>query len=304
MASLVQRAGFTRATTSALSVVVSVFDAMACFNPLGGWMGQRANDSGRYPVVFRLRDGWIDKPIDLPCGKCIGCLQDKARSWAIRCYHESTQHRRNAFVTLTYRDENCPDQVSKPDLQLFFKRLRARGVKFRYFACGEYGGMFGRPHYHCLFFGQDFREGSQALGIAGEYYTSKFLDDTWSNGHVTVAPCEPGSVFYTAGYQLKNLDQPTAFHLGSRRPYIGAGWLSRYHDDIARLGFVTIEGKKFPIPASYLKRPEFAAEFEELVESRRAHIEGLSPGERWDRRSALRSREKNLARKTTFKKAC
>lgn len=267
---------------------------MACFNPLGGWYGRKANDSGRTPIVFSLRDGYIDRPIDLPCGKCIGCLRDKANAWAVRCYHESTLHDRNCFVTLTYREEECPQRLRQSDLQRFFKRMRSRGVKLRYFACGEYGGRFGRPHYHALIFGQDFREGSIPLGTAGQYYTAPLLDETWGHGFVTIGALEAGSAFYVAGYSLKNLGDEDAFHCASKRPYIGHGWLAKYHDDIVRNGFVTIGGKRFTVPRSYLDRPEFRFEFDELRESRRAHIEAQTPAQIVARRESARSREINM----------
>lgn len=44
-----------------------------------------------------------------------------------------------------------PLTLCKKHLQDFFKRLRKNtGVKLQYFACGEYGKKFGRPHYHLL----------------------------------------------------------------------------------------------------------------------------------------------------------
>lgn len=246
-----------------------------------------------------MRDGWADRPIDLPCGKCLGCLRDKARAWAVRCYHESTQHERNCFVTLTYRDEDCPQALRCSDLQGFFKRLRSRGYSFRYFACGEYGGRFGRPHYHALLFGQDFRDRCIPLGIKGEYYTSAVLDETWGHGFVTLGSLEPGSAFYVAGYSLKNLDRDDCFHVASKRPYIGHGWLARYHDDIARNGFVTIGGTKMAVPKSYLLRPEFALEFDALRESRRLHVASMTPEEVQQRRESARARETNLRAQIT-----
>lgn len=263
-------------------------------------MAREPNDNGRVPVVFRVRDGWGDKPVDLPCGKCVGCLQDKARGWAVRCFHESTQHLRNCFVTLTYNDEHCPGRLCKPDLQRFFKRLRARGVKLRYFACGEYGGKFGRPHYHALFFGQDFLDGSIQMGVKDGYYTHPLLDEVWGNGFVTIAPCEPASVFYVTGYTLKNLGQDDTFHLASKRPYIGHGWLAKYYSDISQNGFVTIDGRKLPVPRSYLDRPEFALEFDQLREERRQHIADMTPQDKWDRRAKMRAKEINLKAKVAL----
>jgi hypothetical protein len=187
----------------------------------------------------------------------------------------------------------CPEKLQVPHLQQFFKRVRARGFKLRYFACGEYGGKFGRPHYHALIFGEDFKSDAQPFGSDG-YYTSKAVASAWPHGFHTLAPVEPASVFYVAGYQLKNLGQSDTFHLASKRPYIGSGWLAKYHDDIVRNGFVTIDGNKHPVPPSYLLRPEFALEFDALKDSRREYVRTLPPEAADYRRAAARNRERNL----------
>lgn len=266
---------------------------MTCLNPLGAWHAREANpDTGRFGVTFRMRDGWHDRPIDLPCGKCAGCLADKASGWAVRCYHESTMHKRNSFATLTYADP-APPELDKAHLQRFFKRLRARGIRFRYFACGEYGSLTGRPHYHVLFFGQDFLDGHQRA-FDSKYYSNPLLTEAWGHGMVQLGACEPASVYYTTGYQLKDLSRPGTFHISSKRPYIGAGWLEKYHDDIVRNGFVTIDGQKRPVPRSYLLRPEFRFEFDALKEARRLQVENRTPDEVVAARDAARSREINL----------
>lgn len=270
---------------------------MACLNPLEGWIASKANDSGRYSVVFRLCDGSSDRRVAVPCGKCPGCTNDRAVAWAVRCYHESTQHDRNCFVTLTYRDP-CPARLQVEDLQRFFKRLRRAGREFRYFGVGEYGGRTHRPHYHCLLFGLDFLEDAQYVGPGpkseNEYYLSPFLAKIWTHGNVLVAPCEGGSIFYTCGYALKNLDDPDAFHVCSRRPYIGHGWLAKYFDDISRNGFVTIDGIRRSVPKAYLVRKEFLIEFDALKDQRKVFISQLSPDDVWERRQARPGQEVNL----------
>lgn len=53
----------------------------------------------------------------------------------------------------------CAPSIDKKDLQDFHKRLRESGLKFSFFACGEYGDKFSRPHYHVIYFldsGQDY----------------------------------------------------------------------------------------------------------------------------------------------------
>ena len=50
------------------------------------------------------------------------------------------------------------------DVQRWFKRLRRRGLVFRYFVAAEYGDRnTRRPHYHVLFFGLDREEFIEAL---------------------------------------------------------------------------------------------------------------------------------------------
>lgn len=243
-----------------------------------------------------MRDGYADLPIDLPCQRCIGCQRDKADAWGVRCYHESTLHTRNCFATFTYRDSCLPSGLVKADLQKLFKRMRKAGLIFRYFGVGELGERTRRPHYHVLFFGQDFRDGSEVVGYNQDdpYYYNQWLNGVWGKGHVTLAPAEPGSIFYTAGYMLKNADCPDAFQVMSRRPYIGYGWLDKYHDNIARLGHVVIEGRKHQVPRSYLARPEFALELDELRERRRAYARDISPEQRVERRTRARDIEANL----------
>ena len=125
---------------------------MACFSPLYGFRSNRLSDNGKRQIVFRRQYGFVDLELIVPCGTCIGCRLDRAREWAIRCYHESKCHVFNSFITLTYSDEKLPprSELVKSDLQKFFKRLRDKGYVFRYFACGEYGPLHGRPHYHLL----------------------------------------------------------------------------------------------------------------------------------------------------------
>lgn len=265
-------------------------------------MSKHANDSGRVPVTFRMRDGWSDRPVELPCGKCVGCLKDKASAWAVRCYHESTLHVQNSFLTLTYNDENLPSKLQVDDLQKFFKRMRKRGLKFRYFACGEYGGRTLRPHFHALIFGQDFLSDSVPLGLGDDQYTSRLVDETWGLGFSVIRSVTPDACFYTTGYTLKNAGRDDCFHVASKRPYIGHGWLAQYFDNISRLGHVVIDGRRFPVPLAYLTRPEFALEFDALREERREHVRRMSPDDVWKRRQMMPGKEENLIARSSIRR--
>lgn len=164
---------------------------MSCFHPLTAWKSRDPDDigkTGKVKLVFKRELGYPNTEVQIACGQCIGCRLDKARAWAIRCVHESSLYRSNIFVTLTYDNDHLPlyNSLSKRDLQLFFKRLRKHfpDVKIRYFACGEYGEQFQRPHYHAIIFNLDFadkilftRSGDNKL------YTSATLAAIWGLGH-------------------------------------------------------------------------------------------------------------------------
>lgn len=126
---------------------------MACFSPLVAYRSRDINVSGKRSMVFNPSYALApDDPLSLPCGQCIGCRLKYSAQWAARCFHESTMHEDNCFLTLTFDDEHLPESISVRDCQLFVKRLRkfASPEKLRYAYCGEYGELFLRPHYHVL----------------------------------------------------------------------------------------------------------------------------------------------------------
>ena len=126
----------------------------------------------------------LDKPVELPCGRCIGCKLERARQWAVRCMHEAALHEANCFVTLTYEDDKLPpDGGLRPrDFVLFMKRLRKRyGNGIRFFHCGEYGEKFLRPHHHVLLFNHDWPDKRVCrTSKSGEsLYSSGELESLW-----------------------------------------------------------------------------------------------------------------------------
>ncbi|AXH77224.1 MAG: hypothetical protein [Microviridae sp.] len=106
---------------------------------------------------------------------------------------------------------------------------------------------------------------------------------------------EPGSIFYTAGYTLKNAGHSDSFHLASRRPPLGDTWLDKYSDDAVRNGFITIDGRKHPIPAAYLNRDKHRIDFDQVRERRRLHIASLPVDHAYHARASLRGRETSLS---------
>lgn len=143
------------------------------------------------PFFKRTAEGVVA----FPCGRCSTCRASQSMVWALRMHLESLYHKENAFVTLTYSPEFLPDHAGlKPShLQAFFKRLRRLlPYKIRYFACGEYGDRFGRPHYHAIIFGLKFSD-------------FPLVSKAWTFGLVDVQVPNREAFQYVAGYVTKKI---------------------------------------------------------------------------------------------------
>lgn len=169
------------------------------------------------------------KKIYVPCSKCIPCMINRRREWVLRLVLEASCYDSCSFVTITYDDDHLPFELEVSHLQKFLKRVRKQIYprKVRYFACGEYGTINRRPHYHLIFFGLDIVE-------------AKFLTDKcWTFGFNYVGEATRESMQYVAGYCVKKLDDKVVFDEDtglvkrkefmtcSKRPYIASFALSK-----------------------------------------------------------------------------
>lgn len=239
---------------------------MACFFPINAW---------RYPIEgsklhFKYKAPPYE-PLRVPCGTCEGCRADQSLMWSIRAYHESTLHFKNSFITLTYDDDHLPSdgKIVKKHLQDFFKRLRKNypAGTIRYIACGEYGELYRRPHYHAIIFGEDWRDGRRDLDQT--LYTNDRLESVWGQGNVSIGAVSMASICYVCGYTFKKIGDAETFSLASRRPPIGHNWLDQFRMDISNTGQVSIEGRVYPVPSRYLEwMPE---EFEHIKKERKEY---------------------------------
>ncbi|AXH74679.1 MAG: replication initiator protein [Microviridae sp.] len=265
---------------------------MACVYPIDCWISQKSNENKKYPITFNLSDANTDEPMQIPCGKCVGCAKQKSIEWGVRMYHEASLHAQNSFVTLTYNDENCPTGINKRDVQLFLKRLR-KLCPLRYFACGEYGENTHRPHYHLAVFGQDFLGG--AYRINDQLHGHEWMDKTWGLGQVAIAPLNLQTCMYVAGYVNKKIGDKETFNMMSTRPGIGHKWIDKYHDDIYRTGKICINGQEFQVPNRYLKwKPH---DLEVIRQQKQDFMKNATPQQIWDRRIQLRGKEINIKAK-------
>jgi hypothetical protein len=225
--------------------------------------------------------------------------------------HESKMHEENSFLTLTYSDQNLPENNSlrHEDVQSFLKKLRhycwrEHGKKIRYYMCGEYGEKFDRPHYHIILFGFKFEDEKYFFTTASgsRVYTSETLTEIWGMGHTTLGNVTFESAAYVARYVMKKITGDKAnTHYGlqtdmqtgeikltkkpeynkmSLKPGIGQSWLDQYHQDVYPSDQVIIRNKPTKPPRFYdIKYSQMKPlEFEEIqhhreVQARQNHAD-------------------------------
>lgn len=179
----------------------------------------------------------------LPCGQCLACRTAYAASWADRIMLEAQRYENVYFLTLTYDEDHVPRVRSKfkeiveyytpatgdswsvkfgdepvltlvpEDLQDFMKRLRRQqeyhhGNTIRFYAVGEYGEKYHRPHYHLIIFGlilDDIKE-SHKNSSGRVVHTSDTIFKLWhEKGMVEVEEMTWELAAYAARYCVKKL---------------------------------------------------------------------------------------------------
>lgn len=265
---------------------------MACYNPLQYvTRGINKKTWKQEIVIVKTKTAKVNNVLKtstgtLPCGKCIGCRLDKSREWANRCVLESKQWKNNYFITLTYNDEHLPvnekiiknhttgeitnskPSLQKRDLKLFLKKLRRHyeyhhdHKDIRYFACGEYGEKYERPHYHAIIFNLPIMD----LKIHKEnfegdpLYTSETISKIWGKGYVIIGNTNWNTAAYVARYIMKKqVDKNEDFYekygiekeyvTMSRNPGIGAGYYNKNKEKIYKHDYININTKNGVVKA-------------------------------------------------------
>lgn len=200
----------------------------------------------------------------VPCGVCMLCRKRRISTWAFRLYTELRNSDNAAMYTMTYAQNpispNGYPTLSKRDIQLFFKRARKLGDPsgskslrkgLKYYVAGEYGELFGRPHYHAMIFNLNPLQ-------------SELLEETWKHGHIHKAPLNMATIHYSLKYLNKGRwiqkddtkDVEREFQLMSKG--LGKDYLSpamiKHHQDLLK-GYVELpSGQKLPLPRYYKER--------------------------------------------------
>lgn len=200
---------------------------------------------------------------EVPCGKCIECAKRYSDEWSLRIMDEAKQYKQNCFLTLTYNNENLPQNgcVSRREVQLFIKSLRQAvlPVKIRFFACGEYGSLRGRPHYHIIIFGWSpsdlifLKRDKSGVSL----FRSSLVERVWKKGFSSVGELTYDTALYCAKYMQKlNFRLPKELTLPfiqmSTRPGIGFNAAYEYEAALVN-GYTFFRGRSLAIPRYYLK---------------------------------------------------
>lgn len=197
--------------------------------------------------------------LPLPCGKCPPCIKRKVSGWSFRLMKEGEVSSSSFFITLTYNYDNVPItpkgfmNLSKRDLQLYFKRLRKliygnSKSNIKYYAVGEYGGKTNRPHYHIILF---------------NVKSIEKISQAWQLGHIHYGTLTEASIGYTLKYVSKpskvplhkNDDRQKEFSLMSKglgKSYITKNMIKWHHADLEKRMYVNLkDGKKASMPRYY-----------------------------------------------------
>lgn len=202
---------------------------------------------------------WCDrneeKPMLVPCGKCLACLSNKRNDWSFRLEQEYKYSKGAHFVTLTYDQKHYPSDgcLDKRHVQLYLKRLRKRDGtnSIRYYAVGEYGSKSGRAHYHILLFNADEKN------IRLAWCDSKGAPI----GIVHVGTVTSASVAYVTKYIIQKPEhlegRTKPFSLMSRKYGIGGKYLTDEMVNWHREGdknYCIREGQKIRLPRFYREK--------------------------------------------------
>lgn len=200
--------------------------------------------------------------MEVPCGYCRACRIAKSKEWSVRLMHESESYKDNIFITLTYNDDNLPQDfsVDKTELQKFFKRLRKRfsDRKIKYFACGEYGENTCRPHYHAIIFNLGIKD-LQYYYPDKKHMASFVLEELWPYGNNVIGTVTYDSCRYVADYIQKAYLGKGAedYYINMQKPFnlvsqgMGKEFAMQNHKQIERQLDITVRGQSMGIPKYY-----------------------------------------------------
>lgn len=222
--------------------------------------------AAKYDYFNRLKASSGFETSEIPCGRCLECRLEYSRQWANRCMLEAGSCQDSWFLTLTYDEDHLPlndfymPTLRHDELSNFMKDLRGfyqyhYNLKdIRFFGCGEYGGKYGRPHYHVIVFNLPVLDLEFAFQ-KGDYFHfhSPSLSKVWDKGLLDVATVNWDTCAYVARYVIKKAKGENEFAYKdlviepeyvrmSRRPGIARSYFDSHKDLIYKFDKLTIPG--------------------------------------------------------------
>lgn len=221
---------------------------MKCINPSKAFFA-----NGKVYYSTRTIKGVPRHSVNIACGHCWQCRRENSLDTAVRAEHELSYWNESSFLTLTYSDKFLPDNSSlyRPHITSFVREIK-RDRDSMIFGCGEYGGRFGRPHYHLILFSNS--------PIPSEEYKKH-----WPYGNFDVGSCTPASIAYVCKYSVKKVLGHSGksyyadrgiipeFGIFPKRPAMGRRWVEDNLPFLRSNNFVYYADGKRRIPRYYKK---------------------------------------------------
>lgn len=225
---------------------------MKCINPADAFLAQ-----GKVYFSKRTISGVPRHSIKIACGHCWQCRRENALDTAVRAEHESHYWSHSFFLTLTYAPEHLPPHgsLNRDHTTVFCREIKRKynskeSTNIMLFGCGEYGGKFGRPHYHFIVF-SNFQ------------ITHDDFKSFWSYGSVDVGNVESASIAYVCKYSVKKVLGNNAkeyyesrgiipeYGIFPKAPAMGRKWIEDNLQFIRSNNFVYYGNGKRRIPRYY-----------------------------------------------------
>lgn len=171
------------------------------------------------PLRIKVYDAYTNSHVyrEVPCGKCLHCRNQRINEWVTRLEAQAIYSPYIYYITLDYApfDPSIdtamqlavetaaayhainrthhyalhPILLCKNHLQDYLKRFRKNtGKKIQFFACGEYGHEWSRPHFHIIVFSQSpisHAEFQDAWCVKGYKIGNVDYNDLRANGTMT-----------------------------------------------------------------------------------------------------------------------
>lgn len=201
------------------------------------------------------------------CQQCLGCRLERSRQWALRSVHEAQFHEENYFLTLTFDDDHVPadGSLNTKTIQGFWKRFRKAHplMRFKYYAAGEYGEKYARPHYHASVFGMELPDLYKTFKTKSGFqmYSSPSLEKAWPFGNIYVSDLTFETAAYVARYICKKVlgkgadEHYSKLGILPERAWISKGlgkeWHETYKHETYRDNYVSCRGVPSVPPRTY-----------------------------------------------------